>query len=319
MLDLPPHGMEYGAAIHTITVFCRSAFQSLFDVGKKLKHYSANGAVPRQHGNRGRKPKHSINFDDVQRVVNFILGYADEHGLPQPAAPRGRDDEPPIFLPCNSSKKEIHGMYKSACENENIRKVEYHTFINIWNSCTAHIKICGPRFDVCHRCELLRKKVMDARTEEDKLSCLNEFQSHINIAQKERDLYKKVVKDSLEELQFINQQEHVLPLSADFRKVHYTFDFSQNVALPHHARQMGPLYFLSLKKVHIFGFRVDDKPMQYNYLIGENETLGPDGTKAHGPDTVISLVHHGLGNYGYGEKECLIHADNCAGKFDAKI
>ena len=82
---------------------CRSAFQSLFDVGKKsltnlLKHYSANGAVPRQHGNRGRKPKHSINFDDVQRVVNFILGYADEHGLPQPAAPRGRDDEPPIFF-----------------------------------------------------------------------------------------------------------------------------------------------------------------------------------------------------------------------------
>ena len=71
---------------------CRSALQSLFDVGKKsltnrLKHYSANGAVPRQHGNRGRKPKHSINFDDVQRVVNFILGYANEHGLPQPAAP----------------------------------------------------------------------------------------------------------------------------------------------------------------------------------------------------------------------------------------
>ena len=59
--------------------------------------------------------------------------------------------------------------------------------------------------------------------------------------------------------------------------------------------------------------------MQYNYLIGENETLGPDGTKAHGPDTVISLVHHGIGNYGYAEKECLIHADNCAGKFDAKI
>ena len=149
----------------------------MFDVEKKslknlLKHYSANGAVPRQHGNRGRKPKHSKNFDDVQRVLNFILGYADEQGLPQPAAPRGRDDEPPIFLPCNSSKKEIHGMYKYACEKENIRKVEYHTFINIWNSCTAHIKICGPHFDVCHRCELLRKKVMDARTEEDRLSCL---------------------------------------------------------------------------------------------------------------------------------------------------
>ena len=81
----------------------------------------------------------------------------------------------------------------------------------------------------------------------------------------------------------------MLPLSANFRKVHYTFDFSQNVAFPHHARQMGPLYFLSLKKVHIFDFRVDDKSMQYNYLIGENETLEPDGTKAHGPDTVTHV------------------------------
>ena len=91
---------------------CRSAFQSLFDVGKKsltnlLKHYSANGAVPRQHGNRGRKPKHSINFDDVQRVVNFILGYANEQGLPQPAAPRGRDDEPPIFCHVISQRKKF--------------------------------------------------------------------------------------------------------------------------------------------------------------------------------------------------------------------
>lgn len=92
---------------------CRSAFQSLFDVGKTslsniLKHYSEKGAVPRQHGNQGRKPKHAVNFDNVQRVVNFILGYAEEHGLPQPAAPRGRDDEPSIFLPCDSSKKGIH-------------------------------------------------------------------------------------------------------------------------------------------------------------------------------------------------------------------
>ncbi|XP_062600192.1 uncharacterized protein LOC134261812 [Saccostrea cucullata] len=253
---------------------CRSTFQCLFDVGKKslsniLKHYSANGAVPRRHGNQGRKPKHAVNFDDVQRVVNFILGYAEEHGLPQPAAPRGRDDEPPIFLPCNSTKKAIHGQYKSACDSDDIRKRPFKT----------------------------------------------KFQSHIDIAQKERNLYKILVKESLEELQGINRQEHhIHPLSSDFTKVHYTFDFSQSVALPHHARQMRPLYFLTLKKVHIFGFRVDDKPMQYNYLIGENETLGLDGTHSHGPDTVISLVHHGLGNYGYGEKECLIHADNCAGQ-----
>lgn len=157
--------------------------------------------------------------------------------------------------------------------------------------------------------------MLDACMEEEKLAALNEFQTHIDVAQKERDIYKKTVKDSLEELQNADRQgHHIPPLSSDFTKVHYTFDFRQNVALPHHARQMGPLYFLSLKKVHIFGFRVDDIPTQYNYLIGENETLGLDGTGSHGPNTVISLVHHGLSTYGYGEKECLLHADNCAGQ-----
>jgi hypothetical protein len=59
---------------------------------------------------------------------------------------------------------------------------------------------------------------------------------------------------------------------------HFTFDFSQNVGLPHHARQMGPLYFLT-----DFGFRIDDVSKQLNFLIDKNETIGEDGSKTHGP------------------------------------
>ena len=35
--------------------------------------------------------------------------------------------------------------------------------------------------------------------------------------------------------------------------LNYTFDFSHNVCLPLHERQMGPVYFASPQKVHIFG------------------------------------------------------------------
>uniref|UniRef100_K1REW6 Uncharacterized protein n=1 Tax=Magallana gigas TaxID=29159 RepID=K1REW6_MAGGI len=134
-----------------------------------------SGSVPRQHGNQGRKPKHAVNFDDVRRVVNFNLSYAEEYGLPQPAAPRGRDDEPPIFLPCDSSKKRNHSLYKSAYETDDVRKVEYHTFTSIWTSCCSHIKMFVPCFDVCHWCEVLRRQVLDACKEEEKLAALNEF------------------------------------------------------------------------------------------------------------------------------------------------
>jgi len=47
-------------------------------------------------------------------------------------------------------------------------------------------------------------------------------------------------------------------------------------------------------------------------LIDENQTIGEDRTSAQGPDSVMSMVDHALTNFGYGEKECGIHADNCA-------
>ena len=46
----------------------------------------------------GKKPKHALTFEDVKRVVLFISNYAEEYGIPQPAAPRGRDDTAPTSL-----------------------------------------------------------------------------------------------------------------------------------------------------------------------------------------------------------------------------
>ena len=66
----------------------------------------------------------------------------------------------------------------------------------------------------------------------------------------------------------------VPPLSTDFTRVHYTFDYSQNVALPNHSQQMGPLFFVTRRKVQIFGVRIDSVPHQYNYLIDEDQTIG---------------------------------------------
>ena len=74
---------------------------------------------------------------------------------------------------------------------------------------------------------------------------------------------------------------------------------------------MGPLYFLSLRKVQLFGFRVDGEPKQLNFMIDENETIGQDGASTHGPDAVISMVEWAFLNHGIGELEYTIHADNC--------
>lgn len=67
--------------------------------------------TPRKHGNTGEKPSHSLRYDDFRPVVQFISSFADDFGLPQPAAPRGRDDVPPIYIPSDKTKKMIHEKY----------------------------------------------------------------------------------------------------------------------------------------------------------------------------------------------------------------
>ncbi|MES9881925.1 MAG: hypothetical protein ABW185_13685 [Sedimenticola sp.] len=290
---------------------CKKVFMLAFDVGKYslknlLDHVSEHGAVPRTHANTGRKPPKSLTFEDVKNVVQYITNYAEEFGMPQPAAPRGRDNTPPIYLTSQTTKKEIHEKYLIGCaESENdCREVKSSTFNNIWRQCLPHIKIATPRDDVCAVCEKIRKEIMDAVTEDEKLSATNKMKDHIVCAQSERDTYNRCIKQA--------KETH----NSQNKYVHYTFDFSQNVSIPHHSRQMGPVYFTSLRKIQLFGFRIDGVPTQLNFLINENETIGQDGTATHGPNAVISMVDWAMENYGSDETTCSIHADNCPGQYN---
>ena len=47
--------------------------------------------------------------------------------------------------------------------------VKYSTFNNIWNQCLPHVRIAKRSDDICAICEKLRKYIMDAVTEDEKL------------------------------------------------------------------------------------------------------------------------------------------------------
>lgn len=125
---------------------CREAFKIIFDIGDRVlknikKHVKENGNIPRTHGNKGRRPKHALDFADVEKVVKFIITYGNDHGLPQPAAPRGRDDTAPIFLPACTTKKGVHKLYAEGCVATGSRVVLYTAFTIIWRQCCGHIKV----------------------------------------------------------------------------------------------------------------------------------------------------------------------------------
>lgn len=303
---------------------CRTSFLTMFDIGKRtfealVKHYHQNGPVSRVHGNKGKKPSHALSFPDVERVVRFIVSTADDEGLPQPAAPRGKDGMPLVFLPASTLQREIHARYESVCSDLDVRSVKIRSFESIWKQCCPHIQIAKPEADVCATCELIRKRISSARSEEDKLQASLEMTDHITTVRMEREVYKNCIEQAKANMQGladnIGPEE---PLSRDI-DVHYTFDFAQNVCLPHHVKQMGPLYFLTLRKVQIFGIRTDGIPVQRNFLIDEHQTIGQDGRETHGPNAVISMLDFHLNKFAYGENVASFHADNCSGKRDCVI
>jgi hypothetical protein len=78
---------------------------------------------------------------------------------------------------------------------------------------------------------------------------------------------------------------------------------------------MGPTYFMTLRKVQLFGVRNDGASTQYNFLVDENETIGPDGTQTHGPNAVISMVDWVIERDHAEGPTISLHADNCPGMF----
>lgn len=229
---------------------CRNTFAFVTDVGRKAlrnlqEHVRLNGIVPRVHGDCGKKPHHAIKYDEVFFCVEWLMWYSDINGLPMPAAPRGKDDDAPVLLPSSLTKKDLHKEYLQACLEAGTRQLSLTSFKNIWTNVVPHIKIINPRDDVCHKCELLRKKVADPVTEMEKLDAATLLQQQD--AQIERQLYQQttIVEAQQEMDGHVRPEGPVPPLSTNFLKVHYTFDYSQSVTIPHHSRQMDPLYFVT--------------------------------------------------------------------------
>ncbi|CAG2211264.1 unnamed protein product [Mytilus edulis] len=173
----------------------------------------------------------------------------------------------------------------------------------------------GHSFEVIENTIKFIKRYAD-EFEDAKLVTTQKLIDHIQSARTEREYYKLCTQRSRDELKLAESPigKYNTPCFKNFENVHYTFDFSQYVNLPHSSQQVGALYFLTPRKVQIFGVCDENFPMQTNYLIDEQQTIGENGSRTHGPNAVLSMLHHYLHGNTYGEKACHFHADNSVGQ-----
>ncbi|WAR05741.1 hypothetical protein MAR_021110 [Mya arenaria] len=122
------------------------------------------------------------------------------------------------------------------------------------------------------------------------------------------DVYKDCATAAMDELKATGRPtEPVQPCSTNFQHVHNAFNFAQNLCLPHPSRQIGPMYFVTPRKVHCFGFRGNALPIKYKFLKVQ------DGGGIHGPDAVILLLDYPLTEFVHGKRVTTLHVDNCSG------
>jgi hypothetical protein len=70
-----------------------------------------------------------IDKDVATTVKNFLLNYAEVHGLPSPVRNVNRVTQPIIFLPAEMSYKSVHRDFLAGLKDENnLHALKYDAF-----------------------------------------------------------------------------------------------------------------------------------------------------------------------------------------------
>ncbi|XP_021346221.1 uncharacterized protein LOC110445765, partial [Mizuhopecten yessoensis] len=82
----------------------------------------------------------------------------------------------------------------------------------------------------------------------------------------------------------------------------YSWDYAQQVHYPHHAQQVGPIFFKTPRKCSVFGICSEGSGKQFFYLVDEAENSGI----GKGANSVVSMVHHCFQHHGHGDKVAIM-------------
>ena len=96
--------------VHKAYSVCRKTFTFLHGISKhKLHaikdHFLDNGISPREHGNTGKQPKHSLSFNRILGILQFIQNYAEQHAVLLPGRIPGFKRDDVKVLPSSDTKK----------------------------------------------------------------------------------------------------------------------------------------------------------------------------------------------------------------------
>lgn len=294
---------------------CRSTY--LFAHGVKIKryknlckHFDTQGFTPRRHGKTGKCAANAFSLSDERNVINFITNFADYNAMPLPGRMPKMKDYTVMMLPSDVTKSNLWRKYTQACVDSSCKSVGLTKFKNIWKAYLPHIAVMKIASDLCDTCQqnnnLIMKSVNCSETE--KSARLKKQEEHLALAKECRNYYRQQCDESSEFWNSLSDEQKHSENTLD-GTLHVSFDYAQNVLIPHSPQQVGPIYFKTPRKCHIFGICNESLPRQVNYLIDEGELTGK------GANETISYLHHYFKSDNAVKcKNLNFHCDNCRGQ-----
>ncbi|CAG8480403.1 7057_t:CDS:2, partial [Scutellospora calospora] len=218
-------------------LICLNAFKTIYGLGdtrwKNLKEYFAENDINLRKNSKTEKVgNRALSFEIVMNVITFIANYAKQNGLPSPA---------------DITYSSLHIQYLEAIKTNDQYGVSLNTFNRIWKKFLPYIKKLTPRI-------------------EEKKAKVLEWYQHIEWVHKERKNYKNYINIACNDIQkfgISNLLRPRKPNSLDIT-IHLSWDYAQQIQLPHSSQQEGEVYFKSLYKVHLFGICDNAFPCQVN-------------------------------------------------------
>ena len=210
-------------------------------------------------------------------------------------------------------------IYSSAMLEVSSRAVAYSTFCRLWKQLLPSVVLMKPMSDFCWQCQQNSSAILRAANypESEKSETLINAQEHLQLVQLERSFYKTKCDDCKRSVRaYFTQNDEFRPPTLSTQtppnsvpiKVHYSFDYAQQVHFPSDPLQPGPNYFLTRRKCAIVGGNGEALPRQVYFLCDESGDCGK------GANTVVSQLHYFFEMHGMGEQDVFLHAHNCTGQ-----
>ena len=144
-------------------------------------------------------------------------------------------------------------------------------------------------------------------SDEEKSVCVRRHQEHLDKTKAKRECYvykpvkrlKKILRQLNRNLTSTNTETNCSLET----KMHYSFDYAQQVHIPSNPMQPGPIYFKTPRKCGILGVTSEAVSQQIIILVDEGVSVGK------GANPTISYLHYYLEHHGFGETDVLFHAD----------